>query len=129
MEIKLPDYLPSRYKNWLDLYLDVVKVFNESEWPINEETTVKLYEMADYDEQRMFLMQYGAQAVHFYQEFPLTLIKSRALDQILPNLPTKDEIYHMQRSVLSGMPAPNIQKNIEKLDQLMTICPNKNIYY
>jgi hypothetical protein len=95
---------------------------------INEETKVKLYELGDYDEQREIMQQYGNEVVHYYQEFPLTLIKARALDFILPNIPTQEEVYRFNYELLSSAqytsPA-SMDKNREIIDKLMTICPRE----
>jgi hypothetical protein len=127
MEIQLPDFLPSRYPNWLALYLDVIRQFNEQGVPVNEETKVKLYELGDYEEQREIMQQYGNEVVHYYQEFPLTLIKARAFDFILPSLPTQEELYRFNYDLMTASmyisSAAQSDKNREIIDKLMTICP------
>lgn len=126
MEIQLPDYLPARYRNWLDLYLDVVRMFKEQGYAINEETKVKLYELGDREEQKEIAERYGEQAVHFYQEFPLTLIKARAFDFILPNLPTKEDAYNFQHYLMRASSySASTNANSEIIDKLMRICPSK----
>ncbi|MCR9252309.1 MAG: hypothetical protein NXI20_17925 [bacterium] len=70
--LKLPDYLPSRYNNWLEVYYDIESVFKEHQIEILEDTIVKL---ADFDFE-----------VDAYQEFPITLIKSRAFDFMLDGM-------------------------------------------
>lgn len=129
MEIQLPDYLPARYKNWLDLYLDIARQFNEQGVPITEETKVKLYELGDYEEQRQMMIQYGQEVVHFYQEFPMTLIKARAFDFILPNLPTQEDVYRFNYDLMMVLrystSGASVDKNREIIDKLMTICPRE----
>lgn len=129
MEIQLPDYLPARYKNWLDLYSDVVKQFEQQGVAITEETKVKLYELGDYHEQQELYKTYGPEVVHFYQEFPITLIKARALDLMLPNLPTKEDVYRFHCDLMTAsMYSTSInamEKNNEIIDKLMRFCPRE----
>src|ERR1044072_4362469 len=101
MEIQLPDFLPSRYPNWLALYLVVIREFNVQGVPLNEETKVKLYELGDYAEQREIMEQYGDEVVQYYLEFPITLIKARAFDFIIPNLPTQEEVYRFSHDLMN----------------------------
>lgn len=124
MEIQLPDYLPARYQNWLALYLDVIRRFKEQGCPITEETKVKLYELGDYEEQSELMQQYGEEVTHFYQEFPLTLIKARAFDFILPNLPIQEDVYKFNYDLMAAsMYSASVDKNREIIDKLMSICP------
>lgn len=129
MEIQLPDFLPSRYPNWLTLYLDVIRQFTEQGVPINEGTKVKLYELGDYEEQREIMRQYGNEVVHYYQEFPLILIKARAFDFIMPNLPTQEDVYRFNYDLMTASmyssSAAQSGKNREIIDKLMTICPRE----
>lgn len=126
MEIKLPDYLPARYQNWLDLYLDVIRQFKELGISINDETKVKLYELGDYNEQKEMMAQYGEEIVHFFQEFPLTLIKARAFDFIFPNLPTQEDVYRFNYDLMTAsMYSTSTNKNREIIDKLMSICPRE----
>jgi hypothetical protein len=129
MEIQLPDFLPSRYPNWLALYLDVIKQFNKHGVPTNEETKVKLYEMGDHEEQEQIMEQYGDQIVHYFQEFPLTLIKARAFDFILPNLPTQEDVYRFNYDLMMASrystSGGSIDKNREIIDKLMSVCPRE----
>lgn len=123
MEIQLPDFLPSRYKNWLELYLDVYRTMHESGCPINDETKVKLFEMGDHEEQKDLTSQYGEHIVAFYQEFPLILIKARALDFILPNLPTKDEMYSIYLGYMSAKHCTTtVEKNAKIIEGILNIC-------
>jgi len=86
-DILLPDYLPSRYNNWLELYLEVLRIFKEQGFEVNEGTEIKLFQLGDFDEVEM-MKKFSEQVVYFYHNFPLSLIKSRALDFVLSNLPT-----------------------------------------
>lgn len=129
MEIQLPDYLPARYKNWLNLYLDVARQFKEQGVEITEDTKVKLYELGDYHEQQELYKSYGPEVVHFYQEFPMTLIKARAFDFILPNLPAWEEVYRFDRDLMTASiyssPINSMEKNREIIEKLMSICPRE----
>lgn len=128
MEIQLPDYLPARYKNWLELYLDVIRQFKEHGCKINEETKVKLYELGDYKEQQQMMLQYGDEVVHFYQEFPLTLIKARAFDFIFPNLPTQEDVYRFNYDLMAASAySASVNKNREIIDKLMSVCPRERL--
>lgn len=127
MEIQLPDYLPARYQNWLALYLHVIKQFTAQGISINESTKVKLYEMGDHKEQKELREQYGEEVVHFYQEFPLILIKARAFDFILPNLPSQEEVYRfrfdLHNASMYSSNANAVEKNENIIGKLMSICP------
>jgi hypothetical protein len=129
MEIQLPDFLPSRYPNWLVLYLDVIRQFNEHGVPVNEGTKVKLYELGDYNEQTELRLHYGDEVVHYYQEFPLTIIKARAFDFIFPNLPTQEDVYRFNRDIMTASMYSNssaaLDRNREIFDKLMSICPRE----
>lgn len=127
MEIQLPDYLPSRYKNWLDVYLECAKVFSENGWPINEESKVKMYDMGSYEEQQEMMLSYGEHATAFFQELPLTLIKARALDYILPNIPTLETMYKLRSNLYysRNYSADGNDRTIEVVDKLMNICPKE----
>lgn len=109
--------------------MDIVRQFNEQGIPITEETKVKLYELGDYEEQRQMMMQYGQEVVHFYQEFPMTLIKARAFDFILPNLPTQEDVYRFNYDLMMALrystSGASVDKNREIIDKLMTICPRE----
>lgn len=119
-EIQLPDYLPSRYKTWLHLYLEIQKIFAERGEIINEETTVKLYELGDYEEQKM-LRQYSEEIIYFYQHFPITIIKSRALDYVLSKLPSFEKMYEVRGKAMSGMYADETM--YEVFNALLDVCP------
>lgn len=129
MEIQLPDYLPARYENWLVLYLDVLRQFRMQGVEITEETKVKLYELGDYDEQKELREQYGDRVVHFFQEFPMTLIKARAFDFIIPNLPAQEEVYRFSHELMTASmyssSMRSMEKNREIIDKLMSICPRE----
>jgi hypothetical protein len=129
MDIQLPDYLPARYENWLILYLDVIRQFKVQGVEINEETKVKLWEMGDHDEQQQIMEQYGNQVVHYYQEFPITLIKARAFDFIIPNLPTSEDVYRFNYELMTASrymaSGDLVNKNREIIDKLMNICPRE----
>ena len=75
-EIELPDYLPARYRSWLHLYRDIVRTFKERGYPLTEQTEVKLNEFGFND------------PAFFYHSFTLGVIKSRALDYVLSELPS-----------------------------------------
>lgn len=122
-EIQLPDYLPSRYDNWLDLYLDVVRIFKEQGFEINDDTKVKLYELGDYEEQKEIMTQYGDRVVHFYQEFPLTLIKARAFDFIITKLPSQITMERLYYNIMtSPMRSVSVQEDHETLEKFRSIC-------
>ncbi|MBS0646778.1 MAG: hypothetical protein JSR97_09360 [Verrucomicrobia bacterium] len=119
-EIQLPDYLSSRYKTWLHLYLEIQKIFAERGEIINEETTIKLYELGDYEEQKM-LRQYSEEVIYFYQNFPIKIIKSRALDYVLSKLPSFEKMYEVGGKAMSGMHAD--QTMYEVFNALLDVCP------
>lgn len=97
-EVELPDYLPSKYQNWFELYLAVVKVL-EDQGGINDETTVKLYDLGTKEEQQAF-RENSEEVTYFYQHFPVTLIKSRALDYILGRMPNKEDLLKLYSAVV-----------------------------
>ena len=119
-EIQLPDYLPSRYQSWLHLYLEIQKIFAERGETINEETTVKLYELGDYEEQKM-LRKYSEEVIHFYQHFPITVIKSRALDYVLSKLASFENMYEVRGKAMST-PYAN-QAMYQVFNDLLDVCP------
>lgn len=120
MEIKLPDYLPSRYKNWLDFYQQFVEVSSNRGFIINEETKVCVYDCMDYHEREALKMH----EVKFYQEFPLIVIKARALDYILSESPSYEDILHLKHSVLSTHLASVDLNKI--LNGLLNVATRKN---
>lgn len=99
-EIELPDYLPSKYKSWYHLYLEVDKGFKEKGFVINEETKVKLFDLGSLYEQEL-LQTYSKEVLYFYQEFPMTLIKARALDYILSKIPDLETMYKIRNLAMS----------------------------
>lgn len=130
-EIQLPDYLPSRYKTWLHLYLEIQKIFAERGEIINEETTVKFYELGDYEEQKM-LRQYSEEIIYFYQHFSITIIKSRALDYVLSKLPPFEMMYEVRGKAMSGMYADQTMYELEygarNKDGIYRICFNDELF-
>lgn len=119
-EIQLPDYLPSRYQSWLHLYLEIQKIFAERGEPINEETTVELYELGDYEDQKM-LRQYSEEVIHFYQHFPITTIKARALDYMLSKLPSFEKMYEVRGKAMSTPDADEAMYQV--FNDLLDVCP------
>jgi hypothetical protein len=100
-EIQLPDYLPSRYKSWLHLYLEVQQAFAERGESFDEETTINMCELGDREEREMLINQFGEEVV-LYQHFPVTLIKARAFDFILSKLPTFKELINIRSAAMGA---------------------------
>lgn len=86
-EIKLPDYLPSRYGSWLNLYRSVLASLQSQGIKPEDTTEIFLKEMFREDEYSCHETTIASQS------WPLYVIKSRALDEVLPNLPTQKEVY------------------------------------
>lgn len=114
-EIQLPDYLPSRYKNWYHLYLEVEKIFTENGYELTEETKVRLSELPDFDEKEM-----SEEAILFYQEFPLPVLKARALDFIMSKIPSFDDVIKMRHYLM--LPGGDVGVH-EIVDRLLDVCP------
>lgn len=121
-EIELPDYLPSRYDSWLHLYLEIQQIFIERGEPITEEATVKLSELGDREEQKTF-RQYSEEVIHFYQHFPITVIKARALDYVLSKLPSFDIMYEVRNKSMASFYTNELM--YEVFNNLLDVCQKK----
>jgi hypothetical protein len=91
--------------------------FTEKGFELNEKTLVRLFELPDFDETKM-----DEEYIVFYQEFPLTLIKARALDFIMYNLPTFENV--LELNSVAGYFGNALNKDvfvtIEKLFKIRT---------
>lgn len=101
-EIQLPDFLPSRYRSWLELYRDLQKTFKEQGISITEETTIKIAEFGTKEEMDLFKKQFGCD-VTLYNHFSITLIKARALDEVLSKLPSSEKLRKVRNTAMSGL--------------------------
>ena len=123
-EIQLPDYLPSRYKNWLHLYLTIKRELGNRGEDVDIMESVKLYEGQDYEERQM-----SREMIDFYQQFPVQLIKARALDFVLSKLPSFEDLYSFAGSWHSVVPmtAGNVHTAdaFKMFNDLLDICPKK----
>jgi hypothetical protein len=121
-EIELPDYLPSRYRSWLHLYLEIQRLFAERGETIQEDSEVTMYELGDDEEQQM-LRQYSEEVICFYQHFPVSLIKSRALDYVLSKLPSFEVMHEIRNRTLANLPYSYGESIYQSLNGLLSICP------
>jgi hypothetical protein len=121
-EVELPDYLPGRYKNWLHLYLTVKRELSMRGEDIDKAEVVRLYEGPDFEEREM-----SSEMIDFYQQFPVSLIKSRALDFILSKLPTFEDLYSFAGPWHSAtfMAAGNYADFDTIFNNLLDVCPKK----
>jgi hypothetical protein len=69
------------------------------------------------------LRQYSEEVIYFYHHFPITVIKSRALDYVLSKLPSFEKMYEVRGKAMSGMHAD--QTMYEVFNKLLDVCPKK----
>lgn len=93
--IKLPDYLPSRFKSWLQLYVHINRILTEQGITITEDLKIRFSEYLDAEEMKMF----SEQEIMFYHEFPLTIIKARAFDELLASMPDFQDFIEIQETI------------------------------
>lgn len=118
--IQLPDYLPSRYSSWLSLYREVIASLEANGQKITEETVVNLAEFGFLDRHS----SYSGEDVAFYQQWPLTLIKARALDFVLEKLPSFEQMIRVYNELIWSRSAA-VYSLTPHIDALLNICPKQ----
>jgi len=100
-EFKLPDFLPSRFRTWLSFYYQIGRELEKAGHEINEETMVKYSSFTDYEEQEYIRKTFDEQ-VYFVTEFPITLIKARAFDEVIAKIPDYVTVQELKRSAMAS---------------------------
>ena len=83
------------------MYIHVTSDLKQAGIEITEETNIKIYEGASPEELSEMEQLYG-ERIDMYQQIPITVIKSRALDELLAGFPDPNTIYNA-RSVIYSM--------------------------
>ena len=100
-EFKLPDFLPRRFRTWLSFYQQVVLELAKTGHEITEETLVKYSSHTDYEEQEYILKNYDHK-VYFVSEFPITLIKARAFDEVMLKIPDYVTVQQLKSAAMNS---------------------------
>lgn len=93
--IELPDYLPSRYKNWYDLYFQVIREFEKRGEPTPNNMEISLLDFG-YD------LEHNDSPV-FKQTYTIGELKIRAFDFLIEHLPTRNTVRDLEIFYKSGM--------------------------
>lgn len=115
-QVQLPDYLPSRYRSWYDLYLDILRSAKSQGTDLPDDTIVNLL---DYGFEEESLKNIYSDTF-FYQEWPLIVIKSRALDDVISQLPTLKELISIKRAL-----PPNLPEATNFINKVLMLCAKK----
>lgn len=90
---ELPDYLPSKYKNWFDFYKQVMEDIESSGHPFNDDSVIGISE--HYSEADLA----GHPKTVFTQRFKLSVLKIRAFDFIYSKLPTVEFLWKIENAL------------------------------
>lgn len=99
--VHLPDYLPSRFRNWLHFYTETLSLFKQHNWSLNDDTTIKYYEYGVYDTDHELVEQLRDTA--FVQEIKFLDVKLRAFDYLVSQLPAFEDVRELIYSSMRGI--------------------------
>lgn len=104
------------------MYLTIKRELSSRGEDLDTMECVKLYEAGDFNER-----QANAEMIDFYQQFPVSLIKARALDFVLSKLPSFEALYSFtgQWHSVAYMTANGNDDFIKMLNDLLDVCPKK----
>lgn len=113
--------LPSHFKNWLSLYryLERNSTSQEKSEILNDVGAyVDLsYDLTPEEHNEAFLNE----TFVLYKQFPLIIIKQKALNEIVDEYPSKDDIYFIKKMFFTYINGSGTSKYSSIFDKLMDI--------
>lgn len=122
--IELPDVLPSRYQSWLEVYLHAIKAFEGREY--NDSTEVSLVQMGYHHHDLKGEVKETEELTLFANTWPLHVLKSRALDYVLENIPSPKMMANIRHATFMNFSATRQEDMSKVLSNLMDLAVQKD---